>query len=677
MPPDISYESIKSIISFMYTGQLEYWASEHNDLYRTAQKLKMSILIKLLDAQLNQTHSISATKPEVEFTTDKQQVIFQRKPFFEDTASNEKSPFIKRKQDDDHLLQISKSNIDFWNSESHLGNSSSKNYQGPSRFDLPEIDELTLGVFSSFDDITYNTQPIVQAPERMNYSNKIFSTFINDSSNLEPSNKSNFSRKEDGNSDISDDDWSQSYFTKMKEVQHISKNFRFDTSNKENFKKLEHFSNNTETSVEVVDNHAKIIREVLKKYPHLVQQSKNIRLKIMQKETKNSECATTGRTKISYVVLKSDSLMANNSGELDSNCSTMDNDEMGPWKCAKCSLDEKYINYFMYRRHMQDVHNEKFDPRICEHCGYKATKRNILMYHMYTKHNITPPKNMTFPKCKVCNYIGLSESLLARHQANHKNQLVNISPTLHLDVRTKRNVQSKEDRKINLDTEMNCCKENIKLKSCLNLQNKCSECGKHFRNSNSLLFHLKSHQHEISQCESLISEPTSSEMTLSMNNDCQINDIKEANAEIECHTMIENTPQSNNNELLENSKISYKLDSKIYCDTSTYIQHRENCRSNTICNFTSSKNFINNFEQFEDRDEIVTEVVEEIQEPMQIEMNNFDYGISNNFVTNYKRKHRLDHILDSSDHTKVNIGNIENAIQYVEEETEILEYETN
>lgn len=35
----------------MYTGQLEYWTSEQNALYRTAQKMKMTVLTKLLDAQ--------------------------------------------------------------------------------------------------------------------------------------------------------------------------------------------------------------------------------------------------------------------------------------------------------------------------------------------------------------------------------------------------------------------------------------------------------------------------------------------------------------------------------------------------------------------------------------------------------------------------------------------------
>lgn len=163
---------------------------------------------------------------------------------------------------------------------------------------------------------------------------------------------------------------------------------------------------------------------MLKKYPHLVKNNKNIRLKIMQKESKSSEPSAPAKTKVSYVVLKSDHLMSNSSvsGEETKSNPAVDGGETGPWKCNKCDLEEEYTNYYMYRRHMQDVHEEKFDPRVCEHCGYKATKRNILMYHLYTKHNVPPPKSMCFPKCHACSYVALSETLLVRHQINHNHR---------------------------------------------------------------------------------------------------------------------------------------------------------------------------------------------------------------------------------------------------------------
>ena len=163
----------------------------------------------------------------------------------------------------------------------------------------------------------------------------------------------------------------------------------------------------------------------------------------MQKEPKSSEPSGPAKTKVSYVVLKSDHLMstsgsAGSVGTNDGNSSFdadearknrgniggngVDGGETGPWKCNKCDLDEEYTNYYMYRRHMQDVHEEKFDPRVCEHCGYKAAKRNILMYHLYTKHNVPPPRSMCFPKCHACTYVALSETLLVRHQINHNHR---------------------------------------------------------------------------------------------------------------------------------------------------------------------------------------------------------------------------------------------------------------
>lgn len=66
--------------SFMYTGQLEYWTSEQHALYRTAQKMNMTVLTKLLDAQFNTSNlqaetaktpprsAITSTKPSIPIT---------------------------------------------------------------------------------------------------------------------------------------------------------------------------------------------------------------------------------------------------------------------------------------------------------------------------------------------------------------------------------------------------------------------------------------------------------------------------------------------------------------------------------------------------------------------------------------------------------------------------------
>lgn len=179
-------------------------------------------------------------------------------------------------------------------------------------------------------------------------------------------------------------------------------------------------------------NHAKIIAEVIRKYPDLVKGKKNIKLKILtpgsgrlpsntqstalntDKELKNPQA------KVSYVVMKSDT------GVKKLNKPTVPQtgaeNTTGPWMCVTCgtSIEPiKFDSYYSYRKHLQDVHNERIDARICEHCGYKASKRNLHLYHLYTKHNVPPPRNINFPKCDKCEYIALSESLLIKHRNNH------------------------------------------------------------------------------------------------------------------------------------------------------------------------------------------------------------------------------------------------------------------
>ncbi|KAF7408491.1 hypothetical protein HZH66_003028 [Vespula vulgaris] len=429
MPPDMPYECVKSIISFMYTGQLEYWTSEQHALYRTAQKMKMTVLTKLLDAQFNTTalqtnRPVKSNTPIISKSTTlstEGTVTTSTSTLSAQPLPGRKLPIWKRKLELPPTLPMA---------NYELRGSAQKSTEitaGPSRFDLPEAEDFALGVFSSFDDITYNTKPIVQASGKYKRDSSSLSLkcspdrdIKNDSTEDEEDDTQ--LHEKDPKEVNSDDDWTISNTSeRSQDAQPTAKRVRFDLEEKENLEKSSSCHTNTDDSI---NNHAKIIREVLKKYPHLIRNNKNIRLKIMQKEAKSTETSAPCKTKVSYVVLKSDHLMSSNNGdENDSKCNgNVDGGETGPWKCNKCDLDEEYTNYYMYRRHMQDVHEEKFDPRVCEHCGYKATKRNILMYHLYTKHNVPPPKSMCFPKCQACSYVALSETLLVRHQINHNHR---------------------------------------------------------------------------------------------------------------------------------------------------------------------------------------------------------------------------------------------------------------
>lgn len=559
--------------------------------------------------------------------------------------------------------------------------------EGPSRFDLPEIEDLTLGVFSSFDDITYDTKPIIQAPEKVIIDYKEnFSSISNKVANMVVKIDSNFSCVEVENEDMlsSEDEWISLQPTIKMEKQEISplKKLRFDFDEKENLKKSESnhvISSNTET-VDSVNNHAKIIREVLKNYPHLVQHNKNIRLKIMQRESKNNECSS-GKTKVSYVVLKSDSLMANNAEHSNSfkinNDSCFEINEKGPWKCAKCNLNEQYTVYCMYRSHMQDVHGEKFDPRICEHCGYKATKRNILMYHMYTKHNVPPPKSMSFPKCHLCSYIALSESLLTRHLNNHKHEHSKIISSL-----SNQQIICYECEERFSDTTalvnheiITGHKSSDKNKEQVYL---CLRCGKRMANAFTLQLHIECYHKQTFQL------PCSQSGSIILDQSSETEEIRVA-VNNGTSSLRENNTQriiKMNQKLLEN-KSSISSISNLEDKPQTFEIMINNARfqRKTPTPLTVCLNG-ENYQHLQQNGEIVEEVVEEL-ETVDIEKDReaFCKDRKSTQIQNIYQN-----VNDNSDDKKDCLFNSENAypnfnemgeiVTYVEEETEILEYET-
>lgn len=177
---------------------------------------------------------------------------------------------------------------------------------------------------------------------------------------------------------------------------------------------------------EIVPNHAKIIAEVLKKFPDLVKNHKNIKLKITPPSGGNA--VSFGGNKILQQAPKSSCVVVKpymvkvDAPPAAQPCPEAEN-TTGPWICKRCTIDSKNLmfeSYFLFRKHLTELHMEKIDPKICELCGYKASKKNLHLFHMYTKHNIQPPKNIIFPKCSLCKYVALSDSLLSKHYSTHQ-----------------------------------------------------------------------------------------------------------------------------------------------------------------------------------------------------------------------------------------------------------------
>lgn len=188
-------------------------------------------------------------------------------------------------------------------------------------------------------------------------------------------------------------------------------------------------------------DHAKIIGEVLKKYPHLIKNNKNLKLKIMpnsgtsqqqkivvrkeetevsQKKSVQSTPTNASTQKTSGQPKKIDSKTMHSLIALGAENTT------GPWLCLKCGVNGRPISipsYRGFRRHLINTHREKIDPSLCEHCGYRSTDLRGLHFHVQVDHQITSTA-FTFPRCEYCAQFFMTNAVLNKHieESHTKNQ---------------------------------------------------------------------------------------------------------------------------------------------------------------------------------------------------------------------------------------------------------------
>ncbi|XP_055903296.1 centrosome-associated zinc finger protein CP190 [Eupeodes corollae] len=241
-------------------------------------------------------------------------------------------------------------------------------------------------------------------------------------------------------------------------------------------------------------DHAKIISEVLRQYPHLVKSNKNIKLKIMPniggqsqkiivkkeaienissglEQSNETEKLQTlqqpsGSQKAQTIIKKplraypsavkvetqtkaAQIIPAKNSNDVKTAPSAapqkrrIDSKTMhaliaqgaenttGPWLCLRCGVNGRPISipsYRGFRRHLINTHKETIDAALCEYCGWRSKTNRELHHHMLTDHKVASLL-YTFPECKECNKICLSENDLQLHGEqyhpdSHKQQCI-------------------------------------------------------------------------------------------------------------------------------------------------------------------------------------------------------------------------------------------------------------
>lgn len=463
MPQDLQADVIVPIVNFMYTGTLEFHYNMYEKLLKTSREMNMTVLSKLLEAhrQTSVTAVKQSTQP-VLLNKNATGVRSQPKVFYQ-KPSPAKSVFYKQGQTIIKHVSSPKPNIPE-PIQIVTRFQPDKNNSRPSRFIVP--DEIVPDSEGTFESISYESKPLLTASQvkreeenspfeslRRGYTNnkRVAST---SSSQSPPTKKPNLDdikaeaeaqrqRNEisgDGeelDDNASDPDYdADQYFEEENDDSEDESNKNFKNSSGTVVKQTTKQITVNDCSGGNID-HAKILGEVLKKYPNLVKNPKNIKLKIMQKPSHPNSQQTTAIVRVVKQESPSGKTMTTTLKQTSPAISTqpkkidaktmhelirMGAENMkGPWLCLDCGSGGRPISiptYKKFRAHLVNVHKQKIDPRVCEHCGLKPARRIELIQHQLISHNINPPADVPLFRCttKNCVFVTQKEELLMKHK---------------------------------------------------------------------------------------------------------------------------------------------------------------------------------------------------------------------------------------------------------------------
>lgn len=444
MPDDLQADVVVPIVNFMYTGHLEFRVDLLERLYQTSQILNMPVLSKLLEshrmALKTSPHSYSAAKrfTKLSETTKVVKPTASNKrsygKAFDNNVYKEKKVYHPLKSSDSgNTSHTYHSSSPISNKKLMLGDSR------PTRYELPEELDQDNVFDNSFCNVSYTCKPLMVHPDNVKrYSSKRTGIFSEPSSSKKllpgtstvdiveckriPKESNIF---DDNDADQVNDD-----------IDIFQTSYNNDTVKNSSQLFDQILDDGPKVTIEAKDSkaasnldHAKIISEVLKKYPHLVKSNKNIKLKILSTPSKSKkQIQKTAEVEDKPPKLKTEPDYTYETDVIDSQQAAKliamgAENTKGPWICLICGTPGKalhFTSYYKFRRHLVDIHNEKPVSNICEYCGLRSLKRNYLLHHLYSQHGVPPPPQYNFPKCNKCNYIALTEGLLVKHKMTHK-----------------------------------------------------------------------------------------------------------------------------------------------------------------------------------------------------------------------------------------------------------------
>lgn len=374
MPGHLDFNAVKSVIMFMYTGQIHFTDDNRVDLLEVADMLQVSVLLKLLESQsgriktnskLNSPHA-SSSKSHSAIALNQYRPA--KKPLIQNNLINRSPPehttastFINTMKVKDILSE-----------------------NKPMRFDC-DADDVPEFMENTFELPKYDSAPLIKQ---------------------ENTDSAKAMLKRTSNGELVDKN------IKTQVIKCETQSVPSPVG-----KKLKIVSDtNPEKS------NSKIVEDLLTKYPHLLSNKGSIKLKIM---------SSTDHSQFESIIINTPNSVekilpvgTNVKEPLATHKVKPDIMNIkGPWSCTLCGTDANPLQletYFMFRRHLVEKHNEKEDTRVCQHCGHFSVRKSLQVHHMYTKHNIPPPPEYKFPKCDQCGFVATTDVHLKRHKTLDK-----------------------------------------------------------------------------------------------------------------------------------------------------------------------------------------------------------------------------------------------------------------